>query len=117
MKSREKLKEVRTKLLSLTEDERKQLSKYGVVTIEGQRLSDHNTMMIAWQNPKSTIVGGYKQWLKAGRQVRKGECGLAIWFPAKSKAENAEDDDTFFLCGTVFDVTQTDEIVKEEVPC
>ncbi len=115
MNKKEKLQEAKKKLASLTDDEKKQLvSQHGIVTIEGRSLSVTNTMLVMMQQEKASVVGGYKQWKEAGRQVRKGESGLAIWFPAKSKAESAEDDDTFFLCGTVFDVTQTDEIEAEK---
>lgn len=36
-----------------------------------------NTMLLFTQKPNASIVGGFKQWLKAGRVVQKGQG--AIW--------------------------------------
>src|SRR3990167_7978100 len=85
-------------------------------TVEGRALSFHNTCMIAYQNPGATMVGGFRQWIKAGRAVRKGEHGLMIWVPIIPSEEAAEADpktadDTRFIVGTVFDVAQTQETV------
>lgn len=88
----------------------------GIATVEGRILSACNVQMIALQNPTATIVGGFRQWLKAGRCVRKGETGLMIWVPiirkgAEATGETAaKPDETRFMCGTVFDVSQTVEI-------
>ena len=94
-----------------------------IVTIEGRPLSIFNQCLIASQSPSATIVGGFRQWIKAGRCVRKGEHGLALWVPSVRKAESSDDADgeagdaeTRFIMGTVFDVSQTDELVREEAP-
>jgi antirestriction protein ArdC len=78
--------------------------------------------MIAMQNPRASVVGGFRQWLKAGRAVRKGEAGACIWIPlhsangqAETPAAEGQDGEpmdgskTGFGLATVFDVTQTDE--------
>lgn len=115
---KEKLAEIRTALKNLTEQERAKLVQTtGVVTIEGRPLSEYNNLMIAVQNPHSTIVGGYQQWRKAGRQVMKGQVGIAIWVPSvkASKPEQAENvEDVNFFSATVFDITQTQEVGKEQ---
>lgn len=93
----------------------------GIVTVEGKGLSMHNQCMIASQNPTATIVGGFRQWIKAGRAVRKGEHGITIWCPRFNGSETRQNEETGeterdgqglagFLLGTVFDVAQTDEI-------
>ena len=82
-----------------------------ISTIEGRTVSAINMCLVAAQIPSATIVGGFKQWRKAGRVVRKGEHGASIWVPFKSKADdNAENSDVHFGMGTVFDVAQTEEI-------
>ena len=117
MNKKEQLQEARKKPASLSEEEKQQLvQQAGIVTIEGRSLSPANAMLVMLQKDGVLVVGGYKQWKAAGRQVRKGESGIAIWFPAKSKTE-ADDDNPYFLCGTVFDVSQTEEVVKEDASC
>ena len=87
-----------------------------VMTCEGRTLSVTNQCLIMAQCPTVTIVGGFRQWLRAGRCVRKGEHGLALWVPGSRKGTAEADgaDDTaeadskpFFIMGTVFDVAQT----------
>jgi hypothetical protein len=95
-----------------------------VMTIEGRVLSQFNQCMVAMQNPTATICGGFRQWIKAGRAVRKGEHGAAIWIPTgktqdattpnEPTAEDTEGQSVRFILGTVFDVTQTDEIADEQ---
>jgi hypothetical protein len=89
----------------------------GVVTVEGRPLSFHNQLMIAFQLPAATILGGFRQWIKNGRAVRKGEHGAAIWCPigapkptADGAEVNADGERPGFILGTVFDVSQTDPI-------
>ena len=58
----------------------------------------------------ATIVGGFRQWLREGRAVRKGEHGLGILIPRFEKGEGGDGPGSLngFLYGTVFDVSQTD---------
>lgn len=85
-----------------------------IITIEGRALSPFNTCLVAMQNPGATVVGGFRQWIKSGRAVRKGEHGMAIWVPlkrgAKDDGEQDSGDECRFILGTVFDVSQTSEI-------
>lgn len=88
-------------------------------TIEGKSLSAFNACMVIYQNAGATIVGGFRQWLAAGRCVRKGEHGMAVWVPVRRKAEDgaqvpAGDDPAGFILGTVFDVSQTDPLPTDE---
>jgi len=46
-----------------------------------------NTLLILMQNPKASLVAGYKTWQnKFKRQVKKGEKGIAILAPTPYKA-------------------------------
>jgi len=84
-----------------------------VVTVDGHQLSMRNTMLASLQRPGLTIVGGFQQWRRSGRLVRKGEHGMMIWVPTVKRAEDGatvSDDDIRFFTGTVFDVSQTDAI-------
>lgn len=115
---REKIRGITRTLAKMTPAELEALAaKYPVITVEGRTLSIHNQCLIVSQADRPiTIVGGFRQWRQNGRYVRKGEHGLAIWFPSRKqeRAEAApngtgEVDETRFYLGTVFDVTQTDE--------
>jgi hypothetical protein len=87
-----------------------------VVTVEGRALSLHNSCLVACQKPDATVLGGFGQWIKAGRCVRKGEHGLMIWAPTMRRTNepspDAEQESTTrragFIMVTVFDVSQTD---------
>lgn len=80
-----------------------------------------NTMLLLMQLPGVSMVGGFRQWLKHGRAVKKGEHGAMIWVPiGKGKQDSvmAEtppgdgqgESETRFIIGTVFDISQTQEI-------
>jgi hypothetical protein len=82
-----------------------------VTTCEGHTLSIRNQALIALQFPAATLVGGFRQWLKAGRAVRKGEHGFMIWIASGGDVkEDGTADETRFLIGTIFDVSQTDAL-------
>ena len=105
---------------SMTEIQQVQLASSMVttLTVEGRALSLHNACLLACQCPHATLVGGFQQWIKAGRVVRKGEHGLMIWAPAKRAEDpnrrpgemSSRDDRPGFIMVTVFDVSQTDAI-------
>lgn len=118
---KDRLNQLRAKLAGLTEAEKEQLTSRGIIaTIEGRTLSLHNTFMVYLQSngQTPTVVGGYKQWLAAGRQVQKGQHGLSILFPAGSKDKDTGDilEATHFYAGTVFDISQTEPIGTEAQP-
>ena len=108
----------------MPELERVQLAnKLGIVTCEGHELSLCNTMLIALQCPTASIVGGFRQWIKQGRCVRKGEHGMMIWCPTGGKGEAVPpmavivygseppaESSHRFIIGTVFDIGQTEEL-------
>ncbi len=97
----------------------------GIVTVEGRALSCFNCCLVIMQNPGATIVGGFRQWIKHGRAVKKGEHGAQIWVPTGAKggsdASEAPEDlesgsDCRFISATIFDVTQTAEIAAGDAP-
>lgn len=112
-----KVQQLREMLTKLSDDQKQKLLDRGLVaTIEGRTLSPHNTILVHIQssNGGPTVVGGYKQWQKAGRRVEKGQHGLMIWFPVgpKDQDDNVIKADGFYT-GTVFDISQTSEIIME----
>ena len=117
MNAKQKIIEIRKRLAEMSPDQRAELiAKAGsIVTIEGRPLSTRNAELCLNQMESVTIVGGYQQWKRAGRQVKKGEHGLAIWVPSRtSNDENTpDDDDLYFFGATVFDITQTEPIENE----
>jgi len=112
MERKTKIKELRQKLANLTEEEKQALVKRGLIaTIEGRVLSIQNTILVYLQSNSKipSVVGGYQQWKRAGRQVRKGEHGMMIWFPVGEKDENGsiQSPETFYTA-IVFDVSQVE---------
>lgn len=72
-----------------------------------------NCLLILRQNPRATMVAGFRAWLKLGRQVKKGEKGICILAPLVGKKElddgSGETREVFgFRAVHVFDVSQTD---------
>ena len=134
----------------LTEEDRAKILKAvgGVVTIEEHSLSETNTILCFIQRGGKidaegvkridlSVVGGFNQWKNAGRRVKKGEKGMAIWFPREKKAGSNKGEEetalaipeqildkngevkttTLFSLGTVFDISQTEPIAApEEMP-
>ena len=84
--------------------------------------SPHNVLLIGVQRPDATRVAGYKRWQQMGRQVRKGQRGIAIFapvtYPSRDKGADAgrSDENTAAAIRTVrgfrvthvFDISQTD---------
>lgn len=97
-----------------------------IVSIEGHVYSPQNQCMIALQMPGATVMGGFQQWITAGRSVKKGEHGACIWIPIgrgpkgedstptteASETESTDGGRSGFTLGSVFDITQTQS--KEE---
>ena len=79
--------------------------------------SPRNVALIFAQDDQATMVNSYDRWQAMGRQVKKGERGLKIFYPQHRWVEE-EDDVTGrvekrqqlvgFGIGTVFDVRQTE---------
>jgi hypothetical protein len=118
---KEKIIRIRKTLSEMTEEQRQAVAdKFGIVTVEGHLLTPHNQcFLVAQSDINFTIVGGFQQWKKAGRIVRKGEHGFLILVPCKSKQDEnhemiSDDEDVHFFTATVFDISQTEVTVKSE---
>jgi antirestriction protein ArdC len=114
---KDRMRSLIKRVAGLSKEEREVLSaRMMIVNTGGHAVSVYNSCLLALQAGERavTVIGGFKQWLKQGRCVRKGEHGMGIWFPvnpAKSEdGEEAEGSDTRFMIGTVFDISQTDEL-------
>lgn len=116
---REKFNQIAKQIAAMTDEQRATLAArmVGVMTCEGKTVSHKNLCLLAHQRESVTMVGGFRQWLKQGRVVRKGEHGLTIWVPhIKGNAEQGEAEEVRFGLGTVFDVSQTDALPPRDAP-
>ncbi|MDQ4119850.1 MAG: ArdC-like ssDNA-binding domain-containing protein [Acidobacteriota bacterium] len=106
------------KIQELSEEDRRAYALQNPVrSVEGRELSVTNQMLLSFQRPGVTLVGGFQQWRRKGRRVKKGETGLLIWFPTEKKSDAADEtSETRFFTGNVFDITQTEEIPIEIKP-
>lgn len=97
-----------------------ELGRHGAVKLDGSSFGPCNTMLIALQSPGASMCASFGNWIKAGRCVRKGEHGVSIWVPIGGRkvvnettgaTENQSGGEKpGFTSGTVFDVSQTDEL-------
>jgi len=138
---RERFRALVKQVAAMSDEERAQLiARAGaVVTCEGRALSPVNTSLLLIQMPNASMVGGFRQWLKAGRCVNKGQHGAMIWVPLKKaegqrlKAETEVADTepakeseaesgsarsrSHFIIGTMFDISQTTEKqIEQPIP-
>jgi hypothetical protein len=117
-------KELCKRIADMSDEQRAAMAdKMGaVVTVEGHALSGTNTLLVLYQYSTPTIVGGFQQWKKNGRKVKKGEHGLSIWIPKTEKADpnkqpgemSLKDLDVHFFMGYVFDIGQTEPMDAPE---
>ncbi len=75
--------------------------------------SPNNAALIFAQDDKASLVKGYRQWEKLGRQVRKGEKAIKILAPLLKKVEDEETGEEKKVCYgyryvNVFDIRQTE---------
>ena len=74
--------------------------------------SPNNIALILAQSPDATRVAGYRAWQALGRQVRRGERGIRIIVPHRTRVAPEEEGQEMivisgFGVGTVFDLAQT----------
>lgn len=113
--NRDKARDLARQIAKLSDSERRaRAPSLPIATIEGRSLSVINQILVATQKADATIVGGFRQWIKAGRVVKKGERGSYIWIPTVKKTDDADEvGETRFMLAPVFDVSQTVEIGAE----
>jgi antirestriction protein ArdC len=120
---RAKFRDLCKQVAALSDEERAALAqRINITNTDGHPLTAHNAILLTYQMENVTVVGGYHQWRTMGRQVKKGENGLAIWAPKMPKKQEGEskpaeptpgqteDEKPNFLMVTVFDISQTQEI-------
>jgi antirestriction protein ArdC len=75
-----------------------------------KQYSFSNCYLIWLQCPLASYVMGYQQWKALGRQVRRGETGIAIIAPITKKREGEEKqyDLVGYKSAVIFDISQTD---------
>jgi len=77
-------------IAAMTPEQRADLARKTIpLSIAGRAFSPYNTILLAMQKPAGTVFGGFRQWIEAGRCVRKGEHGAMIWCKGGSKSEAA----------------------------
>jgi hypothetical protein len=78
------------------------------------RFSFRNVCLILAQRADATECAGFNDWLKVGRQVKKGSKGIAILVPMTRKAKGEEENDPiWFTWRYVFDLSDTEAIAEE----
>lgn len=97
------------------------MTHYLEVAAQFHTYSWGNQMLIAIKRPDATRVAGYQTWRAAGRQVRKGERGIAILAPVVVRLQDGDGEPTdqvrvSFKTVHVFDVAQTDGEPLPEPP-
>jgi hypothetical protein len=104
-----------------------QWQRYLSVQARFHSYSFWNTVAILRARPDASRLAGFQQWRHLGRQVRKGEHGIAILAPIVRTIEQAEPDDAGgtaedarrcvgFKVVYVFDVAQTDGDPLPDIP-
>ncbi len=113
---RERMNGLIKQVSGLSEDERAEIAqRMPIVTCEGHAISGFNHCFLAMQTDKAiTIIGGFRQWERAGRTVSKGMKSAGyIYVPLKKKdteGETQTPEKLRFRLVPVFDVSQTEEI-------
>jgi hypothetical protein len=122
---KEKVTSMVKTLEKMTDEQKEQLLKqFPILRVSTQTpYSHYNTLLLIkqMQDRKSvyTLVGGYNDWKKHGRQVKEGEVGNGIFkpIPSKYKKKMKDGSEKTELLGCflapVWDITQTDPL--EEV--
>lgn len=84
--------------------------------------SFNNTVLIWMQRPSARYCKGFRTWLKHGRRVREGECGLVVFAPIVRRPTKAEigagaDPDEKTVAGyktaVTFDYEQTEAVTDD----
>jgi N-terminal domain of anti-restriction factor ArdC len=118
---KQKIQAIFQSVKDLTQDQKDQLMmQLSIKNPEGHFLSGNNCLLLdrqaAMYNPNISfsIVGGFNQWQKHNRKVKKGESGFYIAIPSKKQEKQSENnDEVFFFFKAVFDISQTEQISSE----
>lgn len=116
MKTKDKIKPFYKMWREADEETRnKVIDKVLCVSVEGHSYSGMNKFLLIMQNNgEGGVFGGFQQWRRQGRQVKKGSSGYGILFPSKIKGNKDDEEEVRFFSGAVFHESQTEEIKKTE---
>lgn len=87
-----------------------------IVTCEGHQLSPFNCCLVISQQADATVVGGFQQWRKVGRRVKKGGRSVGMFVHKGERGEEGSSSGVphssmyEWLMVSVFDITQTEEL-------
>ncbi|UFX42091.1 ssDNA-binding domain-containing protein [Bradyrhizobium sp. 41S5] len=127
--NKEKAAQLARQIANMTEEQKALwLQRAPILTADARPISGKNHMLAAMQCEGATMLGGFNQWLAAGRAVRKGESAIYIFAPsgrrataeasaapsADGAAAEAAAESVRFILVPVFDVSQTDEKPAEQ---
>lgn len=109
---KQKIKAIYQSVKDLTQDQKDQLMmQLNIKNPEGHYLSGRNCILLERQaaiynpNISFSVVGGFQQWQKHNRKVKKGESGFYIAIPSKKENQESENsDEVFFFFKAVFDI-------------
>ena len=115
---KQKIKAIYQSVKDLAPEQKEQLiMRLNIKNPEGHFLSGNNCLLLDRQaaiynpNISFSVVGGFQQWQKHNRQVKKGESGFYIAIPSKKENQDSENsDEVFFFFKAVFDISQTEPI-------
>lgn len=114
---RAKVKAFAKVISAMSAEKKAEFDQHFYHTIEGHTLSGRNQILLAMQGVKSSTVGGFQQWKRAGRQVRQGEHGASICIPLgtpKLDDETSRDPDSIrFGYAIVFGIDQTEDLSEQ----
>lgn len=109
-------------VLKLTHERIKSGETKGIIAqnVEGKQYSFFNQMFLANQKAIPGVFGGFHQWRKSGRKVKKGEHGYYICFPIRQyqkeeqMTELMKEDKPHFAMVSVFHFDQTEEMADRD---
>ncbi|HBA73053.1 MAG TPA: hypothetical protein DCZ63_12955 [Geobacter sp.] len=117
---RQRMRELAKRISGMTPEQQAQaIGSTSITTIAGHALSVHNQLMVMYQGCKASVVGGFDQWRKADRIVRKGEHGYGIWVPIgapkleEGKPQTTDAGDLHFALASIFGIDQTEGVTAE----
>jgi hypothetical protein len=126
--NREMAQRLARKIADMSDSERAEFAARCpvILTIDGRPISGRNGMLAMMQCQNVTVIGGFRQWLAAGRAVRQGEKALYIFVPSSRRVDAAASpgadspdgtdagaaESVRFLMAAVFDVSQTDAVAE-----
>lgn len=112
---REKMNALVKQVGAMSKEEREAIAKRApIVTSDGHPISGFNTCFLMHQTELPlTVIGGFKQWQRAGRTVIPGESAAGyIYVPMNGKKqddESKERERMYFKLAPMFDISQTEE--------